>query len=101
MPAKRFSNQTPEQIIKHLAHFLKYKTNYNLYVDPLGVSFRIEEHVEKGSGSRKERPRDWHALSKGKKRRTATKKHRATPKIRSRKMGRTVNLKGWGEAKKK
>ncbi len=94
MPAKRFSNQKPEQILKHLQKIMKDDCSYNLYVDPLGVSFRIHEHTGGKKKTDRVRPKDWDTMSKSQKRKKAAKKPRSSSKIRSRKMGRTVNLKG-------
>ena len=97
MPAARFSNQTAEQVLKHLAHFLKPNVSYNLSVDPLAVSYRIEESVHRDPRKIRQRPKDWHELTKRQKREKATKRYRENPKIRSRKLGRTINLSGWGQ----
>ena len=78
MFGKRFGNQTPEQITKHLLSLLEKDLKYNLSVDPLGVRFTIEEA---------------RGISKSEKRRIneqVVKRH----KIRNAKKGRTVNLKG-------
>ncbi|MFH1402788.1 MAG: hypothetical protein ABIH11_00790 [Candidatus Altiarchaeota archaeon] len=94
MPAKRFSNQTPEQILRHLTRLLKDNYNYNLYVDPLEVGFMISESTSGTKKQDRKRPKDWDSLSKKQKRRKAAIKPRASSKIRGRKQGRTVNLKG-------
>ncbi|MCX6695347.1 MAG: hypothetical protein NTU61_03540 [Candidatus Altiarchaeota archaeon] len=94
MPPKKFSNQNPEQIISHLANFLKDNNMYNLYIDPLGVFFSINEAR---GGQRKQEvplPRDWHQMSERERREYRNKKRRVSPKIRSVKKGRTVSLKG-------
>ncbi|MFC2162563.1 hypothetical protein ACFLRF_02695 [Candidatus Altiarchaeota archaeon] len=101
MPARKFSKQTPEQILKHLKHFLRDDCRYRLYIDSIGVHFRIDEQFSTGRKQDRARPKDWEDLSKKQKKKCAAKKSRSNPKIRTRKMGRTVSLKGWGEAKKK
>ena len=93
MPPKRFSNQTPEQIVSHLTHFLKNNLMYNLYIDPLGVYYRIDE-ARGGQKERFELPGNWHQMSNREKREFRQKKRRIMPKIRNVKKGRTVNLKG-------
>ena len=78
MFAKRFGNQTPEQIAKHLEHLLDPRVKYNLSADPIGVRFVIEEA---------------RGISRTEKKMInsqQTKRHR----IRNAKKGRTVNLKG-------
>jgi len=94
MPPKRFSNQTPEQIISHLSHFLRNNTLYSLYIDPLGVYFSINECH---GGPRRQEvslPKDWHQMSDKERRDYRNKKRRNNPKIRNVKKGRTVSLKG-------
>jgi len=93
MPPKRFSNQTPEQIVGHLSHFLKRNIMYNLYIDPLGVYYSITE-ARGGQKQDFELPKDWHQMSNREKREFRQKKRRVNPKIRNVKKGRTVNLKG-------
>jgi len=78
MFGKRFGNQTPEQITKHLLSLLEKDLKYNLSVDPLGVRFTIEEA---------------RGISKSERRKInseVVKRHR----IRNAKKGHTVNLKG-------
>jgi len=94
MPPKKFSNQTSEQIISHLSHFLRSNSMYNLYIDPLGVYYSINEAR---GGQRKQEvqlPKDWSQMSDRERREYRNKKRRINPKIRSVKKGRTVSLKG-------
>ena len=77
MYGKFFGNQNSEQVLKHLQNLLDKGVYYNLSVDPLGIVFSIKESVKgprpKSDGAGMiERP----------------------GKIRKRKKGRTVNLKG-------
>jgi len=94
MPEKRFSNQTPEQIISHLSHFLRYNTSYNLFIDPLGIYYEIKESQGNVRKQEIQLPKDWHQMSRKQRRDYRNKKRRVMPKIRNAKKGRTVNLKG-------
>lgn len=76
MGGKFFSNQSSEQIIKHLSNLLEPGLYYNLSVDSLGVSFNIRESTR--------RPPENNSVDH------KNRKH----KIRSKKKGRTVKLKG-------
>ncbi|MBU1901939.1 hypothetical protein KKG82_06275 [Patescibacteria group bacterium] len=100
MPVKRFKNQTPEQILKHLKNLLN-ADHYSLHVDPLGIYMEIKESQSRVKGSRKmaklkDEAKD---LSKGQRRKAGTRK-RTAPKIRTVKKGRTVPLKGVDTRKK-
>ncbi|MFC2154038.1 hypothetical protein ACFLRC_00965 [Candidatus Altiarchaeota archaeon] len=95
---KRFSNQTPDQIIKHLSNLLSTDTSYSLRVDPLGVYFEIKESR---GGRKKKKLSDKRAKIKSeqgkmspRQRKLSNTKKRINPKIRSVKKGRTVTLKG-------
>jgi len=95
----KFSRQTPEEIIKHLAHLLSYDTLYNLRVDPLRTHFYISEAVNKRRGKKGLSAKEKKYLEEVKNerprtRRLAATKKRTKPKIRSVKKGRTVVLKG-------
>ena len=96
MGAKRFSNQTKEQVVKHLSKLLSHDSLYNLRVDPLGIFFEIKESLSRKKklsdkrGKIREHTRD---LSKGKRKKLSTNKN-MRPKIRTVKKGRTVSLKG-------
>jgi hypothetical protein len=76
MYGKFFGNQNSEQVLKHLQNLLDEGVYYNLSVDPLGIVFSIKESVRppRPKGEFEDRPRPG--------------------KIRTRKKGRTVNLKG-------
>ncbi|RLI89156.1 MAG: hypothetical protein DRO62_02230 [Candidatus Altiarchaeales archaeon] len=96
MRGKRFSNQSQEQIISHLYHFLNENTRYNLSIDPLGIRFVITESTKK-----KKKPSEKRKLILGeqrnmskRQRRLSNTKKRVRPKIRTVKKGRTVPLKG-------
>ncbi len=78
MFGKRFGNQSPEQITKHLMSLLDADVKYNLSVDSLGVLFTIEEARGISRGERKKINSE------------QVKRHR----IRNAKKGRTVDLKG-------
>ena len=78
MFGKRFGNQSPEQITKHLLSLLDADVKYNLSVDSLGVLYTIEEARGISRGERKKINSE------------QVKRHR----IRNAKKGRTVNLKG-------
>lgn len=96
MKCAKFRNQTPEEIIKHLAHLLTNDTKYNLTVDPLRVYFTIAESTRAGRkrSDKRRRIREFQSgLSKGRRKQIGTKK-RTRPKIRSVKKFRTVELKG-------
>jgi len=93
---KRFSNQTAEEIIRHIRHFLSGQNTYNLSIDPLCIHFTINESTrppKKVSDKRRLLREEHKDLSKGKRRLAGTKK-RTKPKIRTVKKGRTVSLKG-------
>ncbi|VVB52359.1 Uncharacterised protein [uncultured archaeon] len=99
MPERRFSNQTPEQILGHLRNFLHPENQYDLVVDPLGIHMFIRECLK--SSRRKQRKiltekemriqRDQQNMKPSDIRLSNTKK-RVNPKIRSVKRGRTVKL---------
>jgi len=72
-----FGNQNSEQVLKHLQNLLDAGVYYNLSVDPLGIDFTIKESVR---GPRPKR-RDLETIER-------------PGKIRTRKKGHTVNLKG-------
>lgn len=93
---KRFGNQTPEQIIKHLCHYLGYNARYNLTIDPLEVHFVITESMgsKKGLSDKRRRIREEQRGKSKKYRKMLGTKKRTRPKIRSVKKGRTVELKG-------
>ena len=93
MPEKRFSNQTPEQIISHLTFFLRNNMNYNLYIDPLGIYYEIKE-ARGGVKQDMQLPANWNQMSQKECRDYRHKKRRGHAKIRSVKKGRTVSLKG-------
>ena len=97
MKAKKFRNQTSEQILKHLANLLSGDNKYNLFVDPLGIYFTIKESVrtggDKNAKKRADRRGAQEGLSKGRRKKVGTSK-RTRPKIRSVKKFRTVPLKG-------
>lgn len=97
MKAKRFRNQTPEQVLKHLKKLLSDDNKYNLIVDPLGVYYTITESTRTGgrrdARKRQEIRRLQEGLSRGGRKRAGTRK-RTSPKIRSVKKYRTVPLKG-------
>jgi hypothetical protein len=99
MKSKKFSNQSVEQILKHLENFLDHSVNYDLSIDPLGVNFSIKESTRrrrskrKKSEKRKRLREEQKGMTKRQKRLIATKK-RTRPKIRSVKKGRAVILKG-------
>ena len=78
MFGKRFGNQTPEQITKHLLSLLEKDLKYNLSVDPLGVHFTIEEA---------------RSISKSERRKINSEQVKRQ-RIRNAKKGHTVNLKG-------
>jgi len=98
--SKRFSNQTPEQILKHLKHFLDESVTYDLYIDTLNVNFFIRESIKKRKrGKISEKKKKLKELQKNKnlskrQRKLIATKKRTRPKIRSVKKGRTVILKG-------
>jgi hypothetical protein len=77
MYGKFFGNQNSEQILKHLSNLLDKGVYYNLSVDPLGINFYVKESVR---GPRPKRDEEGLVERPG--------------KIRKRKKGRTVNLKG-------
>jgi hypothetical protein len=95
MPGKRFGNQTPEQILKHLGSLLDPAVRYHLSVDPLGIHYTIMESTDgiKDSDKIRMRREAQEGLSKGERKQMGTRKMRR-PKIRTYKRGRTVNLKG-------
>ncbi len=96
MKGKRFSNQSQEQIISHLYHFLNEHTEYNLSIDPLVIRFIITESTKKKkklSEKRKLIREEQKNMTKRQKKLSNTKK-RIRPKIRTVKKGRTVALKG-------
>jgi hypothetical protein len=95
MYGRKFSNQTVEQVIKHLGNLLDANFRYTLSSDPLGVHFTITESVggAKNSDKRFMRREAFKNLSKGMRKHMSTKKM-TNPKIRSIKKGRMVNLKG-------
>ena len=96
MKPKRFSNQSKEQILKHLGGLLSGEVAYNLSVDPLGIRFLLTESTcgrKELSDKRKMLKEEGKGLSKGQRKKTGTRK-RTGPKIRSVKKGRTVSLKG-------
>jgi hypothetical protein len=94
--AKRFSNQSKEEVLRHLANLLRPNTLYNVCVDPMSIYFEVREsnrqpHVE--SEKRFNIRQEYAHMSKKSRRLSGTRK-RTGPKIRSVKKGRTVNLKG-------
>jgi hypothetical protein len=99
MCGKRFSNQSADQVVKHLINLLNAEVKYNLSCDPLYVHFTINEAVGgarggKGKSEKRLKVRaEQKNLSKGKRKHLGTKKT-TRPKIRSIKKGRTVALKG-------
>ncbi|MBN2015032.1 MAG: hypothetical protein JW778_07620 [Candidatus Altiarchaeota archaeon] len=96
MAAKRFSNQSGEQIIKHISNFLQEDCSYDLFIDPLGIRFLITESTrkrKKPSVKRMLLRKEHQNMSKGLRKLSGTRK-RTKPKIRSIKKGRTVSLKG-------
>ncbi len=96
MKSKRFSNQTAEQILKHLHTLLDDKQKYTLTADPLGIHFTVTESRKirkKLSGKKINLKKEQEFMSKKQRRKSNTKK-RTRPKIRTVKKGRTVNLKG-------
>jgi hypothetical protein len=76
MYGKFFGNQDSEQVLKHLSNLLDKGVYYNLSVDPLGINFYIKESVR---GPRPKKPEE---------------NVERPGKIRRRKKGHTVNLKG-------
>jgi hypothetical protein len=96
MPARKFSNQKPEQIIAHLSNLFNREVRYNLFVDPLCIHFTITESLERNneiSDKRKKIKEDQQSMTKGQRKLSGTRKRKGA-KIRSVKKGRTVNLKG-------
>ncbi|MFH0860464.1 MAG: hypothetical protein V1921_04635 [Candidatus Altiarchaeota archaeon] len=96
MSGKFFRNQTSEEIIKHLAHFLGCDSKYDLFIDPLGVYFRIVESHRTGGGPSHKRElmrQRREGMTRGERKRIGSRKM-TRPKIRSVKKYRTVNLKG-------
>jgi hypothetical protein len=92
----RFSNQSKDEVLRHLANMLREGTLYNLSCDPLRIYFEMREsqkqpnvESEKRQGVRME----YAHMSQRMRRLSGTRK-RVRPKIRSQKKGRTVNLKG-------
>jgi hypothetical protein len=94
--SKRFGNQSPEEILRHLTNLLHRDKVYTLCVDPMGIYFEIRESQRQlHDTSEKEmriRQQTQH-LPQRLRRLTSTRK-RINPKIRTVKKGRTVNLKG-------
>ncbi len=96
MKARRYSNQTKEQIIGHLSNILDEKLRYTLNVDPLGVHYTLKESRKrkKRPSSKKIRLREEQKGMSKKDRKKSNTKKRTRPKIRTVKKGRTVELKG-------
>ncbi len=94
---KKISNQTPQQILKHLSHLLTDDEKYDLHADPLKVHFEIKESTKhtrkKQTTKKKQRKEESKNLPKRKRRLQNTRK-KTKPKIRTIKKGRTVPLKG-------
>lgn len=95
---KRFRNQSAEQILGHLGRLLDGQSEYNLFVDPLGIYFEVRE--SRGNGKKKKpsrkkrRIRSEQSGMKPRQKKLSNTKKRINPKIRSVKKGRTVTLKG-------
>lgn len=98
MGPRRFSNQTVEQILKHLGNFLDVTSAYDLQIDPLGIYFSIRESTRhrrsKGRSEKREKIRGQQDCMTKRERKLSNTKKRTQPKIRSVKKGRTVTLKG-------
>jgi len=95
MQKRRFSNQSLEQIIGHLNHFLSEKGKYNLTIDFSKMQFvitraRCRKIISKKRRDIREATKN---MTKRQRRLSGTRK-RTRPKIRSVKKGRTVELKG-------
>ncbi len=78
MYGKRFGNQDKRQIISHLEYLLAGDLKFNLFCDPLGIRFVIEEA---------------HGMSRSDKKKIREQQPERR-RIRNAKKGRTVNLKG-------
>lgn len=92
----KFSNQKNTQIIKHLEKLLRDDKLYNLTIDPIGIYFVLKESVKqtKEPSEKQIKIRKEYENSSKKKRKLSGTRRRSSPKIRSVKKGRTVNLKG-------
>ena len=95
MRSRKFSNQTGQQIMMHLSHFMSDDERYNLIIDPMGVEFRImvSSSFGRGRSQRREKRMEQDGMTRGERKKNNTKKSTA-PKIRTVKKGRTVKLKG-------
>ncbi|MFH1721189.1 MAG: hypothetical protein ABH950_01145 [Candidatus Altiarchaeota archaeon] len=95
--AKRFRNQSSEQILAHLSNLLIEESNYALYVDPLGVYFEVKESrgspQKKKESKKKTRIKSEQSQMKPRLIKLSNTKKRINPKIRTVKKGRTVALK--------
>ncbi len=93
---KRFSNQSKDQVIKHLEKILDDAKSYDLKADPLLAFFEIKEsqRQSKVMSEKHKKLRKEYADSSKKNRRLAGTRRRTSPKIRTSKKGRTVPLKG-------
>jgi len=96
MKARRYSNQSKEQIIGHLSNILNEKLVYTLTVDPLGVHYTLRESRKrkKGASTKKIKLKEEQKGMSKKQRKKSNTKKRTKPKIRTVKKGRTVKLKG-------
>ena len=96
MKPKKFSNQSAQQILKHLGNSLQDNVSYDLKIDPIGIRFLITETIWRRKIQSKKRKKlkvEQESMSK-KQRRISNTKKRIRPKIRSVKKGRVVKLKG-------
>lgn len=94
--AKRFGNQSKDEVLRHLAGLLRPNVLYNLGVDPLGIYFELRESDRQPKPPSEKRIRvqeEYMHMGKKMRRLSGTRK-RVGPKIRSVKKGRTVPLKG-------
>ncbi len=97
MKARRYSNQSKEQIIGHLSNILNEKVRYTLTVDPLGICYTLKEsqvRKKKPPSSKKIKLREDQKWMSKKQRKKSNTKKRIKPKIRTVKKGRTVKLQG-------
>jgi hypothetical protein len=94
--AKRFGNQSREEVMRHLGNLMHPGKLYNLSVDPLGIYYEIRESNRQPREDSEKRlmVREQYAHMSQRMRRLSGTRKRVNPKIRSVKKGRTVNLKG-------
>ena len=93
---KKFSNQKKDATIKHLANMLRDDKLYNITSDPLGTYFEIKESIKqsKQPSEKQIRIKKEYSDHSTKLRKLSGTRRRTSPKIRTSKKGRTVNLKG-------